>query len=60
MSRPIAHPTREQLEAMDEQYYSPSGTYEKHDPETNQWYNAFGQRLRPPEDYDPLEPFGDE
>jgi len=52
--------TRERLDTLEEQYYEPSGTYEKYDPKTKQWYNAFGQRLRPPKDYDPNRPFGDE
>lgn len=45
-------------------YYSPSDSYEDYDPETGIFYNAFGQPLRDPADYDlnseGYTPFGDE
>ena len=47
---------------MKKTYYAPSGTYEDFD--GNFYYNASGDRLRSPNEYDPYSegytPFGDE
>lgn len=54
----------EQVQQLDQKYYEPSGTYEPYDPETNTFYNVFGQELRNPSEYDTSDyewtPFGDE
>ena len=51
-------------ENLTEAYYSPSESYELYDPETGQFYNHSGQKLRDPEEYNPYSegytPFGDE
>lgn len=45
-------------------YYKPSDSMEYYDSENDAWYNHSGQRLRDPDEYNPLSegytPFGDE
>lgn len=45
-------------------YYSPSGSYENYDPETDTFFNNSGDQLRDPSEYDTSSegytPFGDE
>jgi hypothetical protein len=49
---------------MEKAYYSPSDSYEDYDPKTDQFYNAAGDPLRDPDEYDPdsegYTPWGDE
>jgi hypothetical protein len=53
---------REELMDMDQEYYSPSDSYEYFDGEY--FYNIFGQQLRSPREFDKnsegYTPFGDE
>ena len=56
------------FENLTQQYYEPSESMELYNPETDTYYNVFGQELRNPEEYDfsnfenmeGFTPFGDE
>ena len=51
-------------ENVTRKYYAPSDSYEYYNEENDTWYNAFGQELRDPSEYDNrtegYTPFGDE
>ena len=40
------------FEKLESQYYEPSQKNELYDPETDQYYNIFGQKLKTPEPFD--------
>jgi hypothetical protein len=52
------------FEELNKKYYPPSASMEFYDPETNTFYNAFGEELLDPEEYNQdgegYTPFGDE
>ena len=52
------------FDRIEQEYYSPSNSYEYYDTETDTWYNKLGNVLRNPEEYNPYSegytPFGDE
>jgi len=56
--------TQYELQQLSRVYYTPSGTYEYYDPKSDTFYNATGQELCNPDEYDPRHegytPFGDE
>lgn len=45
-------------------FYPPTGSYESYDTDTDTFFNAYGQELRDPDDYNSdsegYTPFGDE
>ncbi|MDR3350726.1 MAG: hypothetical protein LBN98_03630 [Prevotellaceae bacterium] len=54
----------EDIQMFGRRYYPPSGSREYYNPETDTFYNASGDALRNPEEYNPYSegytPFGDE
>ena len=56
--------TIDEIQELPRRYYWPSDTLEFYDVETETFYNASGQELRGPEQYNPrgkgYTPFGDE
>ena len=56
--------TQKELKDFEKEWFSPSESMEYYDPEEDCFYNAFGQQLRNPKEYDTnsegYTPFGDE
>lgn len=55
---------RSELIKLERAYYSPSGSYEYYDSDTQTYYTRSGEELRDPSEYDEYSegytPFGDE